>query len=234
LFGETAGTIQSDEHGWTGLPVIFDEVFTGLYRLGRFSAASLIDTYPDISVHAKLLTGGVVPLCATLASKSIFSTFEGEEKSDALLHGHSYTAHAMGCQVAVESLREMLSMESRGAWDWAGANGWTTDRSISHHAPEATSNQPEAARTPMASEPVWSMWSRDFVDNISQQTDRVSGVWALGSVLAISMRATDGAGYESNAAAGLQEFLREGTGSWNAHTRAWQCVLRHVQFDDDP
>lgn len=190
--------VSPDQHAWSGLPVIFDEVFTGLYRLGRFSAASLLGAHADISVHAKLLTGGLLPLCTTLASESIFTAFEGDDKSDALLHGHSYTAHAVGCQVAVESLREMLSMESRGGWDWAKANGWITEQ---QHLP------------------VWSMWSRDFVELVSQQATRVTGVWALGSVLAISMRAEDGAGYKSNAAASLQAFLREGTGSWNAHTR---------------
>ncbi|KAI4696754.1 uncharacterized protein J4E88_000932 [Alternaria novae-zelandiae] len=37
-----------DENAWSGLPVMFDEVFTGLYRLGRFSAASFLDVHPDI------------------------------------------------------------------------------------------------------------------------------------------------------------------------------------------
>lgn len=198
IFGKPAGTVSLDQHPWSGLPVIFDEVFTGLYRLGRFSASSLLGAHADISVHAKLLTGGLLPLCTTLASESIFAAFEGDDKSDALLHGHSYTAHAVGCQVAVESLREMVSMDSRGAWDWAKENGWTTGQ---EHLP------------------VYSMWSSDFVELVSQHTTRVSGVWALGSVLAISMRAEDGAGYKSNAAASLQAFLREGTGSWNAHTR---------------
>ena len=200
LFGKPTGSVPLDQHAWSGLPVVFDEVFTGLYRLGRFSPSSLLGTNADISVHAKLLTGGLLPLCTTLSSESIFAAFEGDDKSDALLHGHSYTAHAVGCQVAIESLREMLDMDSRGAWDWAKENGWATDK-------QALGSKGG----------IYSMWSREFVDHVSQQTTKVSGVWALGSVLAITMRAEDGAGgYKSNAAGSLQASLREGTG---AHTR---------------
>lgn len=157
-------------------------------------------------------------MCTTLASESIFKAFEGDEKSEALLHGHSYTAHAVGCQVAVESLQEMLSMDSRGAWDWAKADGWMTEP---QRVPDTsvTASQSGAVGTPSPTQPVWSMWPKDFVEHISRQDSKITGVWALGSVLAISMRAEDGAGYESNAAAGLQAHLREGTGSWNAHTR---------------
>lgn len=71
LFGaqETNG---SNENDWQGLPVIFDEVFTGLFRLGHATAASLIQVHPDITVNAKLLTGGLLPLCTTMASNNIF------------------------------------------------------------------------------------------------------------------------------------------------------------------
>ncbi|KAF4971544.1 hypothetical protein FZEAL_9828 [Fusarium zealandicum] len=195
LFGQD-GT-PSDPHSWAGLPVVFDEVFTGLYRLGRFTSASFLGADADISVHAKLLTGGLVPLCTTLASEGIFEAFESDDKSDALLHGHSYTAHAVGCQVAVESVREMQDMESRGAWSWA-ETAWA----------ESTESNVSA----------WSVWSHEFVDGVSQ-SPQVLGVWALGSVLAISLRDEDGVGYRSQAAKKLQAHLREGTGSWNAHSR---------------
>ena len=85
-----AGLLNAESpESWAGLPVVFDEVFTGLYRLGRFSSASFLQVHPDISVHAKLLTGGLVPLCATVASESVYNAFIGSEKRDALLHGHS-------------------------------------------------------------------------------------------------------------------------------------------------
>ncbi|KAH6685821.1 hypothetical protein F5X68DRAFT_209378 [Plectosphaerella plurivora] len=210
LFGTSIEpSSTAGENAWAGLPVVFDEVFTGLYRLGRFTSSSFIDTHADISVHAKLLTGGLLPLCATLASESIFEAFSSDDKSDALLHGHSYTAHAVGCQVALESLQEMQSMEREGAWDWAKTESKTTKASLKQHTQQSP----------------WSVWSPSFVDGLSRQTERVAGVWALGSVLAISMRADDGVGYNSKAAARCQVLLREGTGSWNVHSRVLGNVL---------
>jgi bifunctional dethiobiotin synthetase / adenosylmethionine---8-amino-7-oxononanoate aminotransferase len=86
------------------IPVVFDEVFTGLWRLGSQSGADLLGVAPDIASYGKLLTGGTVPLSATLAKEDVFNAFLGTSKVDALLHGHSYTAHAIGCSAAVESL----------------------------------------------------------------------------------------------------------------------------------
>ncbi|KAL3841028.1 hypothetical protein ACJIZ3_025619 [Penstemon smallii] len=87
------------------IPVIFDEVFTGFWRLGRESAAEMIHCQPDIACYAKLMTGGVIPLAATLASDDVFEAFTGDSKLKALLHGHSYSAHAMGCMAAVKSIK---------------------------------------------------------------------------------------------------------------------------------
>ncbi|KAJ4827784.1 Bifunctional dethiobiotin synthetase/7,8-diamino-pelargonic acid aminotransferase, mitochondrial [Turnera subulata] len=87
------------------IPVIFDEVFTGFWRLGTESAAELLGCVPDIACFAKLLTGGVIPLAVTLATDAVFDSFIGESKLKALLHGHSYTAHAMGCSAAVKAIQ---------------------------------------------------------------------------------------------------------------------------------
>jgi dethiobiotin synthetase/adenosylmethionine--8-amino-7-oxononanoate aminotransferase len=86
------------------VPVIYDEVFTGLYRLGAPSGAALLGAAPDIACYAKLLTGGAAPLAATLASARVFDAFAGASKLDALLHGHSYTAYPAGCAAALASL----------------------------------------------------------------------------------------------------------------------------------
>lgn len=186
---------------WSGLPVIFDEVLTGLYRLGRATASSFLGVFPDISVHAKVLTGGLLPLCVTMASEDIFSAFLGD-KTDALLHGHSYTAHPVGCQIALESVRELQAMDKRGAWDCA-KTGW------------AGSEKPS----------VWSVWPRDFVESLSRRS-RVAGAWALGTILAIHIHDSTGPGYQSREAAGLCEALRrqqDGSGvrgPWNVHARA--------------
>ncbi|KAK9432163.1 pyridoxal phosphate-dependent transferase [Lipomyces doorenjongii] len=187
---------------WTGLPVIFDEVFTGLYRLGRFSSGSFIGVEPDISVHAKLLTGGVVPLCATLASESIFESFISPDKSDALLHGHSYTAHAIGCTVAQASITSMLAMERDHSWDdfktqWQDSRG------------------PE----------IWSVWSREFIEKLSNDP-AVAGVIGLGSVLAITLKDSAGSGYTSTISQDLQSRLAQGNGrEWNIHSRVLGNVI---------
>jgi dethiobiotin synthetase/adenosylmethionine--8-amino-7-oxononanoate aminotransferase len=161
-----------DDLTWSGLPVMFDEVFTGLYRLGRFSAASFLQTHPDISVNAKLLTGGLLPLSITSASQSIFEAFWGDKKADALLHGHSYTAHAVGCHVANTSLQTMRQASIGEEWkqyrkQWSS---FSDDNSAS-----------------------WSMWSKSFVENLSQH-ERVDYVNALGSVLAVSLVDGHGSG----------------------------------------
>ena len=49
-------------------------------------------------------SGGMLPLSATLATNSIFDAFQHDSKLKALLHGHSYTAHAIGCSAAVTAL----------------------------------------------------------------------------------------------------------------------------------
>ncbi|KAK7329822.1 hypothetical protein VNO77_24002 [Canavalia gladiata] len=87
------------------IPVIFDEVFTGFWRLGVETAVDLIHCVPDIACFGKLLTGGIIPLAATLATDAVFDSFIGDSKLEALLHGHSYSAHAMGCAAAVKSIQ---------------------------------------------------------------------------------------------------------------------------------
>ncbi|XP_058755047.1 bifunctional dethiobiotin synthetase/7,8-diamino-pelargonic acid aminotransferase, mitochondrial [Vicia villosa] len=87
------------------IPVIFDEVFTGFWRLGVETAVDLIHCEPDIACFGKLMTGGMIPLAATLATDGVFDSFLGDSKLKALLHGHSYSAHAMGCMAAVKSIQ---------------------------------------------------------------------------------------------------------------------------------
>lgn len=204
---------DTDATDWSGLPIIFDEVFTGLFRLGRFTSSSFLKVDPDISVHAKLLTGGLVPLATTVASESIFHTFSSDDKTDALLHGHSYTAHPIGCQVAVESLKELLAMERNGKWDWA-------KRSTEH-------SKNQNAIGPEVSGDVWSVWPDTLVDWLSRQSSSVAGAWALGSVLAVHLKDDAGAGYSSNAAASLRDALIHGEveGPWNVHCRVLGNVL---------
>ncbi|QDZ24434.1 ATP-dependent dethiobiotin synthetase BioD [Chloropicon primus] len=83
-----------------GIPVIFDEIFVGLYRFGYESVKDLLGIDPDIACYGKLLTGGAVPLGVTLAGEDVFDCFLDDSKTNALLHGHSYTAHPIGCSAA--------------------------------------------------------------------------------------------------------------------------------------
>ncbi|GAP84459.2 putative bifunctional dethiobiotin synthetase adenosylmethionine-8-amino-7-oxononanoate aminotransferase [Rosellinia necatrix] len=220
LFGpDTLQSPLEDPNTWRGLPVVFDEVFTGLYRLGRLTAASFLGVQPDISVHAKLLTGGLVPLCVTLASELIFNAFASQEKSDALLHGHSYTAHPVGCQVAIESLKQLQLMERTDAWGWAKSKGWTV-----------ANDETRAGSVAEARECIWSIWPLPLVEWMSFQTNSIAGAWAIGSVLAIHLQAADGSGYASIAAEGLRKKLLAGRSNaeglaWNVHSRVLGNVL---------
>jgi bifunctional dethiobiotin synthetase / adenosylmethionine---8-amino-7-oxononanoate aminotransferase len=88
------------------IPIIFDEVFTGFWRLGKVSASLFLGEKPDIACYAKLLTGGLLPMAVTLTKEDCFQCFIGDSLSFALLHGHSYTANPVGCSVAVEAIEE--------------------------------------------------------------------------------------------------------------------------------
>lgn len=102
------------------IPVIFDEVFTGFWRLGRESAAELLGCFPDIACYAKLLSGGIVPLAVTLATEAVFEAFKGDSKAVALLHGHSYSAHAMGCTAAVKAMQWFKDTSTNHNFDLQG------------------------------------------------------------------------------------------------------------------
>jgi dethiobiotin synthetase/adenosylmethionine--8-amino-7-oxononanoate aminotransferase len=182
---------EKDEHAWSGLPIVFDEVFTGLNRLGRFSSASFLDVQPDISVHAKLLTGGLLPLSITTASDSIFKAFWGDTKSEALLHGHSYTAHAVGCHVANVSLDLMEEAKSSAHW-----RDYQNDWRMVNEAPASTKSTMSVTKIngPPA---CWSMWSSAFVRGVSNH-EQVDFVNALGSVLAVSLVDASGSGKKSS------------------------------------
>lgn len=59
------------------MPIIYDEVFCGLWRLGVESTRELLGEDPDVSCYAKLLTGGLVPMSATVATERVFEAFSG-------------------------------------------------------------------------------------------------------------------------------------------------------------
>ena len=103
--------------------------------------------------HIYLCAGGMLPLSATLASNSVFEAFEDKSKLKALLHGHSYTAHAIGCSAAVTAL------------------GLYTD-------PKANPNY-QAGSEHSALPCLQQLWDTQLVDQLSRH-DRVQKVVALG------------------------------------------------------
>jgi adenosylmethionine-8-amino-7-oxononanoate aminotransferase len=88
-----------------GILLILDEVMTGFGRTGTMFACEQERVFPDFLCLAKGITGGYLPLAATLATERIYEQFLGgvaEQKT--LYYGHSYTANPLGCAAALASL----------------------------------------------------------------------------------------------------------------------------------
>ena len=91
-----------DEHD---VLLICDEVATGFGRTGTMFACEQEDVAPDLMCVAKGLTGGYMPLAATLASERIYEAFLGEhEELRTFFHGHTYTANPLACAAALATL----------------------------------------------------------------------------------------------------------------------------------
>ena len=89
--------------------LIADEVATGFGRTGKMFACNHERVTPDLLCVAKGLTGGYLPLAATLATEDIYEAFLGEPERT-FFHGHSYTGNALGCAAALANL-EILKAE---------------------------------------------------------------------------------------------------------------------------
>jgi adenosylmethionine---8-amino-7-oxononanoate aminotransferase len=91
-----------DRHG---VLLILDEVATGLGRTGRMFACEHEDVAPDLLCLAKGITGGYLPLAATLASERIYKGFLGRfEEFRTFFHGHTYTGNPLACAAALATL----------------------------------------------------------------------------------------------------------------------------------
>lgn len=96
----------SELNAWCGQNDVFlilDEVMTGFGRTGKMFACRHEDVVPDFLCLAKGLTGGYLPLAATVTTKRVFEGFHGPENT--YYYGHSYTANQLGCAAALASLR---------------------------------------------------------------------------------------------------------------------------------
>lgn len=83
---------------------IADEVFTGFFRTGKFWASDHCECKPDIICASKGLTGGYLPLGATICSKKISDAFDSTDELKIFMHGHSYTGNPLACALGVASL----------------------------------------------------------------------------------------------------------------------------------
>jgi adenosylmethionine---8-amino-7-oxononanoate aminotransferase len=99
----------TDQHG---LLLIFDEIFTGFGRTGSMFACEQAGVTPDIITLSKALTGGTLPLAATVARTSIFEAFWSDDPHHALMHGPTYMANALACAAANASL-DLFAREPR-------------------------------------------------------------------------------------------------------------------------
>jgi adenosylmethionine-8-amino-7-oxononanoate aminotransferase len=94
------------------LLLIFDEIFTGFGRTGTMFAFEQAGVAPDIITLSKALTGGTLPLAATVAGSKVFEAFWSDDPEKALMHGPTFMANALGCAAANASL-DLFEREPR-------------------------------------------------------------------------------------------------------------------------
>ncbi len=99
----------ADRHG---LPLIFDEIFTGFGRTGTLFACEAAGVVPDIITLSKALTGGTMALSAAVARGRIFEAFLSDDPAHALMHGPTYMANPLACAAANASL-DLFEREDR-------------------------------------------------------------------------------------------------------------------------
>jgi adenosylmethionine---8-amino-7-oxononanoate aminotransferase len=94
------------------LLLIFDEIFTGFGRTGAMFAFGEAGVVPDILTLSKALTGGTLPLAATIARRRVFDAFWSDDPAQALMHGPTFMANALACAAANASL-DLFEREPR-------------------------------------------------------------------------------------------------------------------------
>ena len=100
-----------------GALLVLDEVATGFGRTGTLFACQREGVTPDLLCLAKGLTGGYLPLAATLATDAVYRVFLGRyEEYRHFFHGHTYTGNPLGCAAALATLR-LLDAETLAGVD---------------------------------------------------------------------------------------------------------------------
>lgn len=91
--------------------LIADEVMTGFGRTGKDFACQYLQEQPDILCLSKGITGGFMPLGATLATAGIYENFYSDNRAMTFFHGHSYTGNPLACAAANASIAMLQSEE---------------------------------------------------------------------------------------------------------------------------
>ena len=86
------------------LLLILDEIAVGFGRTGTLFACEQAGVVPDIITLSKALTGGTLPLAATVASTRVYDAFLSDDAGKALMHGPTFSGHALACSAANASL----------------------------------------------------------------------------------------------------------------------------------
>jgi adenosylmethionine-8-amino-7-oxononanoate aminotransferase len=118
-----------------GTLMIADEVLTGFGRTGRMFACEHALVSPDLMCLSKALTGGYMPLGATLATEAIYRAFLSDNRTRTFFHGHSFTANPLACAVGRASLdliRELKAIEKVGALEGWLREGLEPLRALPH------------------------------------------------------------------------------------------------------
>jgi len=95
-----------------GVLLILDEIAVGFGRTGTLFACEQADVVPDVMTLSKSLTGGTLPLAATLARRHVFDAFWSDDPVHALMHGPTFTGNPLGCAAAHASL-DLFEREPR-------------------------------------------------------------------------------------------------------------------------
>jgi adenosylmethionine-8-amino-7-oxononanoate aminotransferase len=95
-----------------GLLVIFDEIATGFGRTGSLFACEQAGVVPDVITLSKALTGGTLPLAATVVRRPVFEAFWSDDPALALMHGPTFSGNPLACAAANASL-DLFASEPR-------------------------------------------------------------------------------------------------------------------------
>jgi adenosylmethionine-8-amino-7-oxononanoate aminotransferase len=101
---------------------IADEVFTGFGRTGKLFAIDHLTNKPDLMALSKGITGGSLPLGATICSDEIVKVFESREIEKTFFHGHSFTANPIACAAANASYDLLIRKECQAQINLISSN----------------------------------------------------------------------------------------------------------------